>query len=195
MKKIICTICCLLFLNGCNLSDDDSDIDKYDNTIYIDHFKSACTVIPIVGLCLRNRYNEESEWSSEIDYIKNFEYEWGYRYTLFVHVEEDTGDVDGVTTKYELLEVIEKSRVEPNTLFEFAFPIDGGISKLEDQSYSLSGEKEIVCSPEHCTALDELMNQQMYLLLEFTHQEDDEPLLLTQIKCSAPYDSIDTDCP
>jgi hypothetical protein len=66
-----------LFLNGCDLSDDDSDIDKYNKTVYIDHFESACTVIPIVGLRLRNRYNEESEWSSEIDYIKHFDYEWG----------------------------------------------------------------------------------------------------------------------
>jgi hypothetical protein len=109
-------------------------------------------------------------------------------------VEEDTRDVVGVKIKYEFLEVIKKRRVEPDTLFEFAFPIDGGISKLENQSYSLYDEKEIVCSPEHCMALDELMSQQMYLLLEFAHQEVGEPLLLTQIKCSAPHDSFLTDC-
>jgi hypothetical protein len=151
-------------------------------------------MIPIDGLCLRNRNSEDSDWGSAIQYIQRFDYEWGYNYRLYVHVEEDTRDVVGVKIKYELLEIIEKRKVEPDTLFDFAFPNDGGISKLEDQSYSLSGEKEIVCSPDQCAALDELMSQQMYLLLEFTHQEDDEPLLLTQIKCSAPYDSFDTDC-
>lgn len=194
MKKILCTLGCFIFLNGCDLSDDESDIEKYDKTIYIDHFKSQCSLIPIDGLCLRNRHSVESEWSAGIQHIKHFNFEWGYRYTLFVHVEEDTRDVDGVTVDYELLEMIEKRSVEPSTLFDFATPLHGSISPSDDQSYFISGEKEFVCSPENCMALDELMSQQMDLLLEFTHQDDGEPLLMTQIKCSAPYDSFRTDC-
>jgi hypothetical protein len=193
MKKYICILCCFLFLNGCDLSDNESDIEEYDKTIYIDHFKSMC-VISIPVLCYRYRHNEESEWSPRIHDIQGFDYEWGYRYTLFVHVEEDTRDFVGVTTDYELLEVVEKRRVESATLFDFAIPLHGHISKSDDQSYTLSDEKEFVCSSEHCAALDELMSQEMCMLLEFAHQEDGEPLLLTQIKCSAPYDSFDTDC-
>ncbi|MES9867857.1 MAG: DUF4377 domain-containing protein [Candidatus Thiodiazotropha sp. LLP2] len=189
MKKFVCPLCCYFLLSGCDSSDNESDIDEYDNTIYIDHFKSMCDIaIPV--LCYRFHDSVETEWRPGIDYIKHFDYEWGYRYRLFVHVKEDTRDVDGVHIQYELLEVVEKRRVESSTLFDFAIPLHGHVSKSDDQSYSLSGEKEIVCSPEHCAALDVLMSQQMYLLLEFTHQEDGEPLLLTQIKCSAPRNSL-----
>ncbi|MCG8070216.1 MAG: DUF4377 domain-containing protein [Candidatus Thiodiazotropha taylori] len=194
MRKLLCVLYCLLVLSGCGLSDNDSTVDEYDMTIYIDHFKEQCSLIPINGLCLRNRNSEESEWDSGIHYIEYFDYEWGYRYTLFVHVEEDTRDVDGMITEYKLLEVIEKRRAEPATLFDLVVPLHGYINKLEDQVYSLSDEKEIVCSPEHCIVLDELISQQMHMLLEFTHQEDGEPLLLTQIKCSAPRDSFLADC-
>jgi hypothetical protein len=64
-------------------------------------------------------------------------------------------------------------------------PGDSPISKSDDQNYYLYNEKEFLCGAEHCMTLDTLLKQQMYTLLEFSHQEEDgEPLLLTQIKCS-----------
>jgi hypothetical protein len=195
MKKFIYSLLSSIAFISCNSSENNSSAEEIDKTIYIDHYKLLCnTSVP--AMCYRSRESIDTNWVSEIHGIQHFDYEWGYTYKILVHVYiNNDPDLVANSPRYTLLEVIEKERVAPNTLFDIAIPRHSYIYTSDDNKYYLSEEKEFICSDENYAALDTLISQKTDILLEFSHQaQSDAPLLLTQIKCSAPAESFDEDC-
>jgi hypothetical protein len=199
-------------LIGCNSNDnhvsDESNESDSDNTeqheitegtLYIDHYRSRCTAGGN-GFCMRTRRNSDSKWETTIYSISDFDFEWGYRYK--VRIEEvviTCPDYSCMTHReYTLLELLDKEAVGPDYLFDLhVLTGRNDITKREDGSYYYSrhDSKDFVCSPEICSALDSLIEQGLGIRLEMRYQESPEdPMVLTQIKCSALFENYNDDC-
>jgi hypothetical protein len=212
MKKISIYILLLihfLFI-GCNSNDNhESNITEQNETseeiVYIDHYMWHCrhgdgsASGSINGFCMRIRNNVDSDWNA-VDTISGFDFEWGYRYKLKVLRESDTRPEipEGAPSEYyTLIDLLEKEAVGPDYLFDLHV-VTGQMEIIKEEgiySYSSYPIKEFVCSPEICSALDSLIEQELNVRLEMRYQDSPEdPMVLTQIKCSAPYENYNDDC-
>jgi hypothetical protein len=192
----------LFLFIGCNSNDgqENSSAGQYETSeeiLYIDHYRSRCTAY-VDGFCLRMRDNTDSDWDSKIDTISNFAFEWGYRYKVRVRrILDASPDVCCNPPKYTLINLLEKEMVGPNYLFDLHVVTDRWdiTKRSESYFYGRIDQKEFVCSPEVCAALDSLIEQKMDILLEMKYQESpDAPMVVTQIKCSAPFENYVNDC-
>ncbi len=82
-------------------------VEPYKSVQFYEHFKRMILITEPVG----------------IEHIENFEFEWGYRYTLKVESEElDSWLSDGTTHDYKLKEIISKERMD--STYEFSLLLD-----------------------------------------------------------------------
>lgn len=82
-------------------------VEPYKSVQFYEHFKRMVLITEPVG----------------IEHIENFEFEWGYRYTLKVESEElDSWLSDGTTHDYKLKEIISKERMD--STYEFTLLLD-----------------------------------------------------------------------
>jgi hypothetical protein len=82
-------------------------VEPYKNVEFYEHFKRLVLKTEPTG----------------IDFIENFDFEWGYRYTLEVESEElGSWLSDGTTHHYKLTKIISKETVDSN--YEFSLYLD-----------------------------------------------------------------------
>ncbi len=87
--------------------------DKPGQLLYVAPYGTAC--IGVVAMeCLRVKEEGEANWQLFYNHIEGFAYEEGFQYTLRVKVEEVASPpADGSSLRYTLLEVVEKTPVNP----------------------------------------------------------------------------------
>lgn len=98
---------------------NDDSIEK--EIIKINHFKTVAYG-PFAGLFMNTQGGEDlgtDKWSIFYNSIENFEYEFGYVYTLsVVKTKIEAPPQDGSDLKYKLEELISKEKIAANTEFE-----------------------------------------------------------------------------
>ena len=171
----------VLFLTACADGSDNTG-----RTMFIEHHKSSCQGVGY-QTCLLTRESELSPWSYFYDEIEGFDYEWGFRYELRVLVTDvPNPPADASSLAYSLLEVVSKESVDADTAFEFPlFPFDGFSQRLSDTEFSLGHENSFTCDVSTCNTVDSLLTQELAMLLEFFHaNEQSGPLRLQRVNCS-----------
>lgn len=109
MKIVLGTVLLSIFLVSCKTSTE---------TLVIGPSKVPCTGGTPQD-CLQVKKDRNGEWENFQGYIKGFDYEPGYQYTLAVEVSENNdGPADASVLSYTLKEVLEKKKasVALNTL-------------------------------------------------------------------------------
>lgn len=110
------------------------------------------TVEPYMALSYGAFFKSLSLKTSEpgIDYIKGFNFEWGYEYKLKVEARKlENPPMDMGDTEYKLIKIISKQKVAPNYQFKL---------RLENELYLGPGEENTSCYQK--------MNDSTYLYLE-----------------------------
>jgi hypothetical protein len=184
MYKYISPVFLSFFISACGGSNNQSTRIT-EEIVFIDHYKTLCTTGPD-GYCLRSHSDDDAEWYSEIYSIQDFNYIWGHTYKLRIQTEKDLApNVVGSTTRYLLLDILEDSTVDSETLIDLSIYPHHPLEQISDQLY-LYDQREITCRPTECSVINTLQDQDLNILLEVKYQESlSDPLLVTQIKCSA----------
>jgi len=194
IAKILGITLSLIMIAGCG---HESDSETYRSSdIYLNHYKSECSSFEL-ALCVQSRVDDSDDWSFFYDHIEGFEYEWGYTYKLSVKIEDvDNPPEDSSSLKYTLLEIKEKIKEPTTSLFDVSVSRSAGLLVNESENiYKIYNDKEIECLNSDCETIDSLIAQDMAILFEFKHQADiEDPLELTQIKCSASRESFRESC-
>jgi hypothetical protein len=191
----------LYLLVGCNSGSSSYHTNTVitEETLYIDHYKTHCTISPN-QLCLRRKTDGDDFWYSDIDWIHDFHFEWGHRYKLQVRKETHTEPGGaGNPAEYYLLDVLEDDLIEPNMLFTLIVYESArtGLIKVEENLYKYGSDKLVTCKPSDCSEIETLQDQDLEILIEVTYQEPvDGPLMITQVLCAAQGGSaFNHDCP
>ncbi|MEJ2406958.1 MAG: DUF4377 domain-containing protein [Candidatus Thiodiazotropha sp.] len=179
--KLFSIVSLLFFLAACN---GDSDEDTYYYTVYIDHYKQECNTNMSGLLCFRTRYSEDSNWDLSLYEIENFNYKWGYTYKVTLKMQYVSQMGDCAPVRYQVAAIEEETPVDLNTVIHAYYP-GYFLEKNNNNSYSIKGEKDFICSDQLCDSLDALLEQDVFVDLVFSYQEDiSDPWLLTDITCS-----------
>jgi hypothetical protein len=128
-------------------------------------------------------------WQRDIIRIQKFKFEWGYRYKLQVRMDNNTSeDLCCYAPDYTLLNVVDKTFVGTDLLFDIhVSPVNHHDPYKRDEHLYVFDEKEFICDPDICSVIDSLIEQELDILLEMRYQESPtQPMLVTQVKCSAP---------
>ncbi len=187
--------CCLLAMlatAGCNSDSTTTET----RTFYVNHHKAECGAAALV-MCLQTKVNLDDNWLNFFDVIQGFDYEWGYTYKIEVKVETvENPPADASSLKYTLLSVLEKQQEPATTLFDVsASRATGLITKVSDGLYRIYDDKDFSCTPTQCATVDTLIVQDLGVLLEVSHNPDPaQPLVLSQVKCSAARASFNDSC-
>lgn len=191
----------MLPLAGCNdgSSSESSSADPVDGGNHIvwevDNHKSVVGEAFFDTLRLRVREPGASDW--KVGYhISNFDYEWGYNYTVKVKtVKVDPSLADAPSVDYHLVEVLDKQRAQEGVYFNIEVGEPQWLVKTDvEQVYEVYGEK-FSCELAMCEAIDSLMQQELSVDLMFTHSTDSSvPLIAKQINCSAPWETFGEEC-
>ena len=175
----------ILFLSLIGLAGCNSSNNKEEKTIFINHFKMECT-LQSAQMCMQSRDSEEAQWEHFYEDIAGFDYEWGYTYRLKVEVENiNSSEANASSKKYTLLQVLEKTKVSSDVLFELsvnealtaqageavctAIGCESPLKKESQGIYRLYEEVKIICTSPECQSLDSLREQGMGILFEFQH--------------------------
>ncbi|MEJ2620843.1 MAG: DUF4377 domain-containing protein [Candidatus Thiodiazotropha sp.] len=179
-------------LVGCNSDSKKGEIIE----IFVDHYKSECSG-SLISLCLRVRSSREEEWSQIAESIGGFEYAWGYNYKLKVLATDiKNPPEDGSAQKYTLLEILSKELEPISATFDIAASRSSGlVIQKSSNIYELYGEKEFYCSVHQSLFLSYLLAQDLAILFEFRHATPpNEPMRLSQLKCSASREAFRDSC-
>ncbi|EDX89492.1 DUF4377 domain-containing protein [Alcanivorax sp. VBW004] len=104
------TLVLLFLLAGCN---EPSPQDKPGQLLYVAPYGSACIGVGVME-CLRVKHEADANWELFYNHVEGFTYEEGFQYTLRVKVENvESPPADGSSLRYTLLEVVEKTPVNP----------------------------------------------------------------------------------
>ncbi|WP_419812798.1 DUF4377 domain-containing protein [Bacterioplanoides sp.] len=181
----------ITFLVGCGSGSSSSGSDRSaqvedTQTLFVDHHKSECTGVATY-LCLRVRNSPDDEWRYFYSSIQGFEYQPGYNYQLKVAVEAvETPPADSSGRAYSLVEVLSKTKEPAETVFDISVSESERFVKLSENIYQLYNDQTVQCDAALCSILDDLLIQKMAMLIELKHAEQaDQPMMLSQIKCSA----------
>lgn len=179
----------ITFLVGCGSSSSGSDRSaqvENTQTLFVDHHKSECNGVATY-LCLRVRNSPDDEWRYFYSSIKGFEYQPGYNYELKVAVEAiENPPADSSGRVYSFAEVLSKTKESSETVFDISVSESERFVKLSENIYQLYNDQTVQCSAPLCSILDDLLIQKMAMLIELKHAEQaDQPMMLSQIKCSA----------
>ena len=106
-----CGMLALLFLlAGCG---EPAPQDKPGQLLYVAPYGTACIGVGVME-CLRVKEEGDANWQLFYNHIDGFAYKEGFEYTLRVKVEAvDAPPADGSSLRYTLLEVVEKTPVNP----------------------------------------------------------------------------------
>ncbi len=179
-------------LIGCN--NDSNDIGNRE--IFIDHYKSECFGLAL-SLCMRSRVNSDDDWSLFYESIDGFDYEWGYVYKLRVNISNiENPPEDASSVKYTLVDMLSKELESNATTFNIAASRSTGLVVNKSAGvYELYSEKEFSCTTAECVSIESLITQDLAILFEFTHNETlNDPMQLSQVKCSDSRDSFRESC-
>lgn len=164
--------------------------------MYINHYRTQCYAVGVF-LCLQSRGAPSDEWRLSYTPIEGFDYEWGYTYKIRIRVEPIADPpADAPSERHTLLEVIEKQQTSPDVRFDVRINASGEfMKKTSATTYAMHDDKEVTCSPSDCAYIDYAIAQNYGVLFEANHQTlAMDPLLITQIKCSAAMDSFLESC-
>lgn len=181
----------ITFLVGCGSGSSSSGSDRSaqgegTRVLFVDHHKSECNGVATY-LCLRVRNSPDDEWRYFYSSIQGFEYQSGYNYELKVAVEViENPPADSSGRAYSLAEVLSKTKEPAETIFDISVSEPERFVKLSENIYQLYNDQTVQCDAALCSALDDLLIQKMSVLIELKHAEkEDQPMMLSQIKCSA----------
>ena len=197
--RIYFTLIVLTCVTGCfDFGNDEGGIFGIDEEgvkdLYVNHYKSG---INTSSLCFQIKKRLENEWNEYCDDIVGLEYEWGYKYKIKVNAETiNPFPLSFPSTRYTLIESLEKKRVSVDTTFDISIEHPSNIIVTDTpEIYVMYDEKELICDEVECASITSLKSQEMAMLLEFLHDEiKSSPLVLNQIKCSAPRESYRESC-
>lgn len=188
-------------LAGCNngSSDENSDTDPVDDENQVvwevDNHMSVANGAFFAYFHLRVREPGSNDWEVKSN-IKNFDYEWGYNYTVKVEIVEiEDPMADQPPIEYHLIEVLDKQRAQEGIYFNVDVYDHQDLVKADvEHVYEVYGEK-FSCEPAMCEAIDSLKQQELSVDLMFTHSTDSSvPLVAKQINCSAPRETFWEEC-
>lgn len=195
-----------LLLSSCKgIPYDDlfgSDNDD-EETMFVEAHKAECQLYgaSTPTLCLQIKVDGDTGWSLiNEDEIKNFNYSWGYDYILEVEIDELTQTSDNDPAyEYTLKEQTDIDSASKITPFEISIsenPTSSYIQKVsgEDNIYKIFDDKEIECEDDVCDELNDLIDDNKAILMEFQHQGPSEPLKLIDIECSSTHVTFDATC-
>ena len=162
-----------------------------DKTLYLESYQTECVGMSL-RLCLLEKETSNGEWQYRYSGIEGFEYEWGYTYTLRVRERQRQNPMaDQSSIETTLLEVLSKEKVPPDVPFQLRLTTRLGsdpyiIQKTADL-FEFHGAKEFTCSEEVCTRLGNLLDEDLWITVEFTHPERaGDPLIARRIVSTEP---------
>lgn len=154
----------LLATTGC-------DSDAYTTTVRVDHYREPCETFG-PDFCLR--VLDATDIGPAISQIDGFEYEPGFVYRLDVLVtapSDDAGDVDRDRRHYELMSVLEREPIDPDTRFSMELA-PGFIERIDSDSFELVTDIPVKCvDASVCRTVARAMNSGSAIRVEFRHAE------------------------
>lgn len=131
-----------------------------DALLYVNPYKDECEVDGELQLCNVINWADTGDYSPYTGDIQNFEYEWGYGYSLQALNNGDVIDVESV----------EEKTAEPGGI-KFSLTLTGGDGRIVETSegtFEFYGEKSFVCSPDvDCQSLAQEIDQEEQFTFEF----------------------------
>ena len=171
----------LVLLGGCSLLGPATD-----KTLYLDHYMEECASL-VLTLCNRVKTQPSDSWTTTLNSIEGFDYQWGFVYELRIRETRIINPpADGSATRVELLKVISKEKVAPEVRFQLALTTryrgESKLVKIGDNLFEFHNTKTFTCTDELCADTEALVGQEGQVTLEFTHpQNPDMPLLAQRI--------------
>ncbi len=201
MIKTACFFLIGLLITACS---SNTELNKYDKVVYVNHYMSECYGIGYgmgFRFCIQTKEEKGKNWSSLNNHIKGFDYEWGYVYKLKVNFDDSAPHQDyGTSRVITLIDVLEKKKVPSNSPFQITYHLtrgSKGLKKISQATYEIihADNKKIECSPELCKGVDSLISQNKSFILSLQHQEDpSQPLILSSLDCSASNEIFMESC-
>ena len=158
-----------------NAAKTSSKTPEKTETMTVQHYKVPCQG-ESVQLCYLVKTQGQADWEYCYDEIQDFEYEWGYVYTLEVNKTTiDNPPQDGSSIAIQLVKVLKKEAVAGS--FELPLNMDG-VALLEKNSSEWTYFQSIpVLIPEDLTAkLDKAQTG------VFQHGDKKQSLTLLSVK-------------
>ena len=178
-------------------SGSGSDNGETEEQLSFDHFKIECYGLGAT-FCLQSSRDNGQTYQSFFNSISGFNYQWGKSYDVIVAWRRvDNPPADGSSRSYRLVRIVSESDAPPGTLFDLAIRESSGIRDTADRNiYEIHFQRLIECATADCQMIESFIAQQFAMRMEFRHADvAGGPLVLTQIKCAAPRESFDVDCP
>lgn len=178
-------------------SGSDSDSGETEERLAFDHFKVECYGLGAT-FCLRSSSDNGQTYRSFFGSISGFNYQWGTSYDVVVAWRRvDNPPADGSSRSYRLVRILSQANVAPGTLFDVAIRESAGIRATADRNtYEIHSQQLIECATADCQMIESFIAQQFAIRMEFRHADvAGGPIVLTQIKCAAPRDTFEVDCP
>lgn len=188
-------LCLAVSLAACK-KDNSSQSDGNVSYLYLDHFKTECSSFAL-EMCLRAKTTENGSWEFFYDRIEGLDYEWGNTYKIKVKIIDIANPPEDSSSKrYQLLTVLQQLPESDQTLFDVSVSRASGlIERVGERQYRIYGDKDMTCQQAVCDSIDSLIAQDQAMLIEVHHQEDvTQPLVVTQVKCSASRDDFISAC-
>ena len=159
-------------LAACDGSQSAANQPDEPITMYVNPFKSECTVDGELQLCYVASVGESGDFAPYEHPIENFTYEWGYGYAV-----KGKNGADGF-----LVEEVSEKSAEPGGV-HFPMTITGGngrITEIADGVFEVYGEKSFVCSDAaSCDSLSDVIDREQQIVLKFeTPQNPADPYVL-----------------
>ena len=184
------------FLSACGSSGSDAG-GETEETLSFDHFKSECFGVS-ARFCLRSSSDNGQTYQFFYDSISGFSYQWGTSYDVVVAWSRvDNPPADASSRRYRLVQILNETDAPAGTLFDLRIRQSDGIrATAVPEVYDIHFGRSFECAPADCQMIEAFITQQFSIAMEFRHADSPgDPIVLTQIKCAAPRDNFDIDCP
>lgn len=193
MKNII-LLSLISFLVGCDL-DLGSSFDPTTRTLYVDHYREACSESS-QDLCFRIRLTEEDSFVLTTLPMTGFDsLEWGKRYQLQVEAERDDSGKD---TSYSL-EIIDATEVMDPASNDFVLTFNMSSDILLDNSsdgtgssWIIAAEKVFTCVAADCAVISSAYTDRQKIQLNFSAADNN--LTLKGVKCFSSENDFTSEC-
>ena len=181
-------------LAACDL-ELGSSFDPTTRTLYIDHYREACSESS-TDLCFRIRLSEEDSFALTTLPMTGFDsLEWGSRYQ--VQVEADRSD-SGKDVAYSLESIDSTEVMDPATNdFVLTFNTVSGIlvnnsSDDSASSWIIAAEKIFSCEAADCANILSATTDSQKIQLNFSASNNE--LTLKEVTCYASENDFATEC-
>lgn len=180
--------CCLTAISGCQLG---RNWDDEEETLYVDFYKVPCDEDE-ASLCFRVKEDTADDYETWTDSFSGFSsFAWGYTYQVTVVTSFDD---DGDPESYSFSSIDAQAAVSSDeNSFTLNLYTDSGIlQQLDDDTFSLAGEKSFSCG-DYCSDLETILAAQQVAQVEFSASADE--LTVSSIICTAvDGDDFESNC-